>query len=406
MNPRPPSKSDTAETPYEKPAEGANPHAPYYPALTGLRGIAVLAVFFGHYAGFRPGWMGVDIFFVLSGFLITGILYDARNNRYRFRNFYIRRTLRIFPAYYAFWLMLLVLTPLLHIAWQPINLLWPLYLGNWIHLFSAAPNNQLLAYPLQRIVNGIPHATILYTGHFWTLCIEEQFYLIWPLVVFTLRKKTVLRLCAITIVVSPLVRIALGHLLSPIHFTAASTTTFLRLDGFLLGGFAALALRGTMAEHIRTAAPYLFWASATGLASAALYYRYIHEMQANPVDTLSWIMSFGITLVNFMALGTILMCLNQRAWISKFMSVGPLRALGKISYGFYIFHDPPHAAYAHAIMAAHLSPKGLGLLIPFTGTLLCALASYYLIERPFLNLKTRFEYDEQPQNTDHRGTVA
>jgi peptidoglycan/LPS O-acetylase OafA/YrhL len=378
--------------PKSPPPDGVNPNAPYYPALDGLRGVAVLMVFFGHYAAFHPGWMGVSIFFVLSGFLITGILYDARDHQHRLRNFYVRRLLRIFPAYYTVWIALLLLTPFLHIVWKPATLLWPLYLGNWIPLLSPDSDFQMIAYPFHRIVNGVANITRITTGHFWTLCVEEQFYLIWPLVVFSVRKKsTLLRICAITIVVTPLLRIAFDHILAPSNISAWSYATFLRFDEFLLGGFAALLLRSIRARQIRSAGPYLFWGAAALLAVAAVYSQYVLRLPSNFVNTESWVMSWGLTLADVLGLGLVLMCLDERTWAAKVLQIAPLRRLGKISYGFYIFHELPHALYEHVIRATHLSPRSAGLLIPFAGTLALALASYHLIERPFLKLKTRFE---------------
>jgi len=371
------------------PPDGANPHSPYYPALDGLRAIAVLSVFLGHYAHFRFGGIGVDIFFVLSGFLITGILYNASDTPHRFRNFYIRRILRIFPAYYALWLVLLALTPVLHIDWHSANLLWPAYLGNWLPLLAPGSSNQLLAHP-----QG--HLVLLNTGHFWTLCIEEQFYLLWPLVVFTVKNRsTLLRICAITIVLSPLLRIALGVFTSQTFFSALSGATFCRFDEFLFGGLAALALRGSSAARIRTAGPYLFWsggAAVTAFAAASLY---VLGRNPNGIILENWIMYAGITISCTLSLGMLLMCLDKTTWLARILNLTPLRALGRISYGFYLWHDVPHAFYEHAIRIAHLSPHTLGLIIPFTGTLVVTLASYHLIERPFLKLKTRFEPGER-----------
>lgn len=88
----------------------------FYPALDGLRAIAFLMVFMEHYLEFPWGWAGVDVFFVLSGFLITGILFDSLDDPYRVRNFYVRRTLRIFPLYYGIMLALVLSWPLIH--WQ------------------------------------------------------------------------------------------------------------------------------------------------------------------------------------------------------------------------------------------------------------------------------------------------
>jgi peptidoglycan/LPS O-acetylase OafA/YrhL len=365
--------------------DGANPNSPYYPALDGLRAIAVLSVFLGHYAHFRFGGIGVDIFFVLSGFLITGILYDARDTPHRFRNFYIRRILRIFPAYYALWFVLLALTPLLHIDWQFANLLWPAYLGNWLPFLAPDSSNQLLAYP-----QG--HLVLLNTGHFWTLCMEEQFYLLWPIVVFTVRNRsTLLRICAVTIVLSPLLRIALGVFTSQTFFSGLSGATFCRFDEFLFGGLAALALRGQSAEKIRCAGPYLFWSGGAAVVVFAIASLRMLGRNPDGVIMQNWIMFAGITIACTLALGMLLMCLDKTTWLGGILNLTPLRALGRLSYGFYLWHDVPHAFFEHAIRIVHLSPRGLGLIIPFTGTLVLTLASYHLIERPFLKLKTRFE---------------
>src|ERR1700761_8041685 len=117
----------------------------HYPALDGLRGIAILAVFCYHFGGGSKssnwliqawssiadtGWMGVDLFFVLSGFLITGILYDTAHKPHRVRNFYARRSLRIFPLYYGVLLLFLLLTPVLQLHWKPGHLLYFFYLSN------------------------------------------------------------------------------------------------------------------------------------------------------------------------------------------------------------------------------------------------------------------------------------
>src|ERR1700722_7833144 len=121
-----PSSRETAELHKQDVVQGlpAPEKKRFYPALDGLRAIAVLMVFYQHYypnfrMGLNWGWAGVDIFFVLSGFLITGILYDTQNAAHRFRNFYVRRTLRIFPLYYGVLLLALLLTPLLHWTWHP-----------------------------------------------------------------------------------------------------------------------------------------------------------------------------------------------------------------------------------------------------------------------------------------------
>lgn len=124
----------------------------FYPALDGLRAFAFLLVFVHHYTDYCSwGWAGVDLFFVLSGFLITGILFDTRLDTYRARNFYIRRTLRIFPLYYAVLLAILLLWPLAHwqMTWRWI--IWPLYAGNFmctVHYSTGSPTQHLADFYL------------------------------------------------------------------------------------------------------------------------------------------------------------------------------------------------------------------------------------------------------------------
>jgi peptidoglycan/LPS O-acetylase OafA/YrhL len=166
---------------------------PYYGSFNGIRGLAVLSVFFEHYATYvhlSPlesfSWTGVDLFFVLSGFLITGILYDSLGGPRFFRNFYIRRALRIFPVFYGFFLLLFLLTPLLHLRYDVHLLSFFFYVGN-------------LVTPLADLVHRNPTVIFMHRhgstfavcniGHLWSLCVEEQFYLIWPAVVWFARDR-------------------------------------------------------------------------------------------------------------------------------------------------------------------------------------------------------------------------
>ena len=138
------------------PAQTITPSLPapenklYFPALDGIRAVGVLMVFFQHYeAALFPrlawGWAGVDIFFVLSGFLITGILYDTRSSPTRLRDFFLRRMLRIFPLYYGVLLAAAALTPVFHWLWNPAWILWFTYLGNYARfIYLGSPLMDLL----------------------------------------------------------------------------------------------------------------------------------------------------------------------------------------------------------------------------------------------------------------------
>src|SRR4051794_20681335 len=162
------------------------------PALDGFRALAVTLVFIHHLGGgshggavlraineFRKrGWMGVDLFFVLSGFLITGILFDTRNDSHFFSRFYARRSLRILPLFYLVAAVLLALTPIFNYQWHWLQLTFLAYIGN---LFG---NYDFSLYEV--LSSSHPNAKI-FLGHIWSLCVEEQFYLLWPFVVWLVR---------------------------------------------------------------------------------------------------------------------------------------------------------------------------------------------------------------------------
>ncbi|HVG42973.1 MAG TPA: acyltransferase [Chitinophagaceae bacterium] len=154
----------------------------YYPALDGLRGLAILLVVVYHNFGFINyfffGWLGVDLFFVLSGFLITDILLKTREQPNFIRHFYTRRLLRIFPLYYLALILFLLLIPaanptLLNVEYYRDNSTWLLlYLQNWLYIFN--PTNQSALF------------------HFWSLAVEEQYYLLWPFAVLLVKRAKVL----------------------------------------------------------------------------------------------------------------------------------------------------------------------------------------------------------------------
>ena len=120
------------------------------------------------------GWTGVNLFFVLSGFLITGILYDTLHNEHYFRNFYMRRFLRIFPLYYGFLFLLMALAPWRHVTW-----------GGRQFVLLAYLQNTAIWFPIP----GFRLANLADLNHFWSLAVEEQFYLFWPLVVFLVKDR-------------------------------------------------------------------------------------------------------------------------------------------------------------------------------------------------------------------------
>ncbi len=369
----------------------------FYPALDGLRGFALLLVFCQHYLELPWGWTGVDLFFVLSGFLITGILYDSRHRAGRVRTFYLRRTLRIFPLYYGVLLLLLALTPLLHWQWSVFWWAWPAYLGNYVRFLQFGHATTALSQAMfGNLTGGEGGHQVVHVGHFWSLCVEEQFYLIWPWVVFAVRDRRRLMLCCVAaIVVAPIARvtaaaIAPSYFMGPLVGTVVFTP--LRADALLLGGLLALLLRGGQAQWTRRVARWGGWAALPLLALLMVRTVHRHQIYAYPAGTLTW----GITLVDLLAAVLILLSLEPGSVVYRAFTLRPMRWLGRISYGAYLFHDLPHEAYVRAatwigysvpFVSVHV--RTFAAMIALLCTLLLAALSFRYFETPFLRLKER-----------------
>jgi len=381
----------TGNTEYTRPENRA-----FYPALDGLRAIAFLLVFLQHYAAIPWGWTGVDFFFVLSGFLISGILFDTRNDPHRVRNFYLRRTLRIFPLYYGVMILILLLYPVFRwdIDWK--WLAWPGYLGNYLRFLG--PSVLVDGSPLQQLADFQTNAThpantdvILYLGHFWSLCVEEQFYLLWPCLVFWIRdRRTLLWLCALTLPLCVALRIVAQHHLPAwmLDEEILYRATPFRLDALLLGGLIALLLRGPLSAHIlryaRLLSPLVF--------AVIIYWIYlVYAAQFAPVYYPTWKFTTGLTFIDLLAALVILIAIQPGSLIYRALALRPLRWLGRISYGAYIFHDIPHdfySRYSDSLMPTH--PAVPTSIFALAGTLLLSWLSFRFLESPFLNLKERW----------------
>ena len=374
----------------------------YYVALDGLRAVAVLMVFCQHYGAakawiFGWGWTGVDIFFVLSGFLITGIIYDSRTRQHRYRDFYARRTLRIFPLYYAVWLIVLLLAPVAHWQWNWRWALWPAYVGNYARfLFFQVSGDP---YRFDRILfdKSVEHwfgsPMHLWIGHFWSLCVEEQFYLVWPFIVYTVRRReTLIKICAAVVVAMPLFRWLLTLLVPPqiLRMELFYRSLPTRLDALLIGGLMALLLRGPEQHWLGVRRRKLLAGSGTAFVMAYLVSVKLLKLPFYGSAT-NWIGIVGFTLIDLFAGALILECVHPGSRLGQVLSFKPLRLLGVISYGFYVYHDLLHDFFA--LFATRFLP-GMGYagtaLTALLGTTLIATLSYQLLEKPMLKLKDRF----------------
>ncbi len=376
----------------------------FFPALDGLRAVAFLMVFFQHYYFLPWGWTGVNIFFVLSGFLITGILFDTRNDTHRARNFYVRRTLRIFPLYYGIFLCLLLLNPIFHWKWSAYWLAWPLYLANFLRILS--PTALVANSPLNLAANawlGTPRLPLsqLYLGHFWSLCVEEQFYLLWPWVVFWVRgRRPLLWICSVAVVAVPLLRLLAQHT-APDWMLRSGLLhiTPLQLDSLLLGGLIALIWRGAHRDRLLAVGRILTVMAA--LVTIAYLASSIH-LSASPnwreaYQYPTWQDTWGTTFANLFAAALVICCVRPTGWLVSLFSLHPLRWIGRVSYGAYVFHDIFHGLFVHtsialgrhsAFLAANKNEVAAALAL--MSTFLLARLSFRYFESPFLNLKERW----------------
>lgn len=394
----------TGNTPRTRPENRA-----FYPALDGLRALAFLMVFSHHYLQVPWGWTGVDVFFVLSGFLITGILFDTREDPHRIRNFYVRRTLRIFPLYYGVLIGILVLTPVIHwqIGWN--WLVWPAYIGNFARFFHPYADHSAL----QKLADFQPTAVVgshrvkLYLGHFWSLCVEEQFYLFWPWLVFWVRdRRSLLWLCGVSVPFCLGLRL-LGHHFLPgwmLENEILYRVTPFRLDALLFGGFLALLLRGPEREKVLRIGR-RFYPAVIVLVLLFLLARPGSLPWHRPYTYPAWRFTWGLTAMDLLSGALILAALQADTVVYRLFSLRPLRWVGRISYGAYVLHDIPHPVYASfctklvgrltatsgfsAHTIARISTE-LTALLALVATLVLAWLSYRWWESPFLNLKERW----------------
>jgi len=368
--------------------------------LDGLRGVAILLVCFHHQTLlpleggsaldhwfarlFYVGWCGVDLFFVLSGFLITGLLLDARGDPHYFRNFYARRTLRIFPLYYAVVFFSLIILP--HLPFVPAEKAqnFGRIDGDEIWYWTYLSNFAIAKAGQWR--HGILDIS-------WSLAIEEQFYLMWPLVVATLGRKALLRVCAGLVVLAPLSRLALfAGGASPL---AAYVLTPARLDTLAIGALLAIASRSPGGLS-----PWLPAARGAGAVLAgALGVWFLAAGGLDPMRPVFLVLGFSLLALGFGALLVLVVSAQPGSLLHAVFASRVLRAFGKYSYAIYLFHLPLRAFVRDIWFTPSSVPPLAGSLIPgqllfyvvSTGIAFVAAAvSWFAYESRFLALKRFF----------------
>ena len=361
-----------------------------------MRGLAILLVMLFHSVTFDPWtfvdrvavkgigftWVGVDLFFALSGFLITGILFDSKGRSRYFSVFYARRALRIFPLYFAYLVGLAVYSWFIA-ANSEMSAVFRSSAG-WYWSYGV---NVLLAL---RGNWDIP------SFHLWSLAVEEQFYLIWPLVVWSCGRTRLMQISAAAVVISLLLRIAFRVMgVGPI---AAYVLLPTRMDVLLMGGLVALALRAPEAPTPRMVA---FLKQVSVLGTALTLGAIILDKSTK---SSGWAMqTLGFTGVGLLSSSLIFHCVTdgRRTLIRRLMESRWLRALGKYSYALYMFHLAAISAVTSVFPKIDSLPTIGGFLLPWALVrgacdtalaLVLALLSWKFLERPALALKERIQY--------------
>ena len=370
----------------------------HIPALDGVRGLAILVVMVGHFTlGFYPvygferailtvtqtGWWGVDLFFVLSGFLITGILLDAKGSSHYFRNFYVRRVLRIFPLYYGFLFAFFIIAPLIRPpvpggpfeGWRESQGWFWTYMSNYQLLFPK----WVRPYPLT---------------HFWTLAVEEQFYLFWPAIVMLTSRKGLIRACLVCVVGSLLFRIW-------IHMAGwdpgiAYRVTPARLDTLAIGALlAALVREPAVWARLRGYPRFVIPVSIAVIVALSIPTRGMAQSSIQ-------MQTAGYPVIAILSAALIVIAIDPARRVtrlSRFFQTRPMRVLGKYSYALYVFHFPLAIVFERVGLTILGFPRIGGSSVPgaivftlvaISVSLLIALLSWNLYEKHFLKLKRFF----------------
>lgn len=383
-------------------AASAGPRV-HLPVLDGVRGLAILMVLLFHFVNVPPngaieravfgvtnyGASGVELFFVLSGFLITGILYDSRNRPHYFRNFCMRRLLRIFPLYYGVLALLFLVAPMIPLLRGPtLDYLTDRQAWAWL-------------YAVNIYIAKEGEWSFSYLNHFWSLGVEEHFYLFWPLVVFLLARRP-RALIAVSLAASlgaMLARLT-GSVLGLSWWTTYVLTPF-RLDGLALGAFLAVTARQPGGwERLGRALPRVVAVVGALLAVTFVWTRLVSR------QGLELVLPVRAALILMLLACLLVWAINapEESATSRFFRSRPMVFLGTYSYGLYVYHhfisyyltSNSTELELAGWLGSHGAAVALQAILGASASLALAYLSYEFFEKRFLGLKRFFETTEEP----------
>jgi peptidoglycan/LPS O-acetylase OafA/YrhL len=322
--------------------------------LDGLRALAVAGVI-----GFHRGWCslgiyGVDVFFVLSGYLITGILLNGREEPGLFQHFYRRRIQRIFPSYF-------------------LCLLW-VTLFAWRYWSHVVPWYVFFAGNIELALHAVSRKGPL--GVYWSLAVEEHFYFLWPFLVLRLRRRNLVYCLASIVILSPMARALAEHFASGELFIPYLTP--FRLDGLALGSL--LAIFCSSPEWVRRFRRWSLPVMVGGFGLVVVSHDLLPSLAALRMFRLTGVVAGSAGLIYVLVY-------NQLPWLTWILQRWPLRALGAISFTLYLIQEPMTHTFVWLAARWHYTH---GLRISVASVLFAvayAAVSWQWMEKPILNLK-------------------
>jgi peptidoglycan/LPS O-acetylase OafA/YrhL len=356
------------------------PREKYYPALDGLRGVAIILVLLYHNFNFLPyfiyGWTGVDLFFVLSGFLITSILLNSVDSKHYLKKFYARRALRILPIYLlSVAIILLLVSAITRFSEQQEYyhqhqlFLW-LNMQNWMYIRFSVPVDSMLLF------------------HCWSLSLEEQFYLFWPFLILLARKPNRIQYLLLLLLVAGIVsRVISWQQLGNTdkNFLFQSMT---RIDGLCIGSLAA-TWKSNSNNWFRKFILFCITLIAFHICFflvTLFFFPYLPHFRFLSYTTIAAV--FGIVLA---------FCIQPDTRFKTLLEIYLLKWFGKISYGLYLYHWPLLVIFKFFfiddLVAMDITADN-AYIIASMGALIAAIfaswISYNYFEKIFLRLKERF----------------